>query len=177
MASPKIQWRATDPVVAQALKERTPLLQGVSPQKQDALLSDTGERDLTRYYKALLPTLYAINLQYGEAMLIVDALNGYRMTTELPQLMVDNVEDAMRMDGLDEKWKVDRDALIEKMRQWTPLDCLAVIDAVERWWNTTTYYQSEEQISFEQRCIQVGLLRVPRVSLDIHEIGHTKEGE
>lgn len=164
MASPLIQFRAITPM-DKDLEARTEQLDRVSDAQKDRLLSETARRDLERYYKALDYTLYTINLSYKEAMVIIDALNGYLMTPELPHLLVHNVRDAIEMDGLDEKWGVDGKAFIVRLKQLSPMDCLALNDAVERWWNTTTYHTSEEDETHEQRCIRVGLIRQPRKEL------------
>lgn len=176
MASAQIQFR--DEELDKRFAERasaTPLMVRAKAEKltnpedrkeeereRSRLFSYIGERDLERYYKAVDATLYAINLSYGDAMLIIDALNGYLMTPELPQLLVHNVRDAIQMDHLDAKWDVDGADLIRKLDQLTPIDCLAINDGVERWWNTSAYYTDEESETHEQRCVRVGLIRPPR---------------
>lgn len=164
MASPQIQFRAIGSM-GQEIEARTEMHGEPTDSQKSSFFSETARRDLERYYKALPQTLYSINLSYGEAMVIVDALNGYLMTPELPQLMVHNVRDAIQMDGIDEKWGVDGKALIERLAQLSPIECLAVTDAVERWWNAPTYHISEETETHEQRCIRVGLIRSPRKSV------------
>lgn len=164
MASPLIQFRAIDDM-AKDIESRTQLYGGDEAERQkDRILSETVRRDLERFYKAIPSTLHAINLSLPEAMLIIDSLNGYLMTPELPQLMVHNVRDSIEMDGLDKKWNVDAQALMQKLGQLTPIECLAITDAVERWWINPTYHIDQEEETYEQRCIRVGLIRAPRRS-------------
>lgn len=68
-----------------------------------------------------------------EQALIIDALNG-TMLEEHVEVLAANVEDAMTLDGLDEKWGVQKSALMEKLRSLSPLELAAVADAVEMFW-------------------------------------------
>jgi hypothetical protein len=69
-----------------------------------------------------------------EGAAIIDALNG-TLLVDRPEALTASVEDAMRLDGLAEKWEVDAAALTEKLRGLTALELHAVADAVERFWS------------------------------------------
>jgi hypothetical protein len=51
-----------------------------------------------------------------------------------------------------------------RLQQLSPIECLAVTDAVERWWTSPIYHIPREEETYEQRCIRVGLIRPPRRS-------------
>lgn len=76
-------------------------------------------------------------LTEAEWNLVRDALNGW-----LPEpaasvgWLAMGVRDAIKLDGLDDKWAVDGDALLERLEALDYAGCLAVLDAVERWWVT-----------------------------------------
>ena len=87
-------------------------------------------RDLERYYYLLrraLPTFTE-----PEASLIVDACNGWLIEPHTAPLLWAEVDDAIRMDGLAEKWGVDGASLVARLRALTPFESLAVADAAER---------------------------------------------
>ena len=93
-------------------------------------------RDLGRLYD--LYRRHMPELSRGEAMLICDALNG-TATGQTPgallaQMLVPEVEDAVALDHLDQKWEVNGKELAEKLKGLDPIGTLAVIDAAERFW-------------------------------------------
>lgn len=69
----------------------------------------------------------------AEGTLILDALNG-TLLGDRPETLVWSVEDAMRLDGLAEKWGVDADGLAKKLNSLTPLALHAVADRAETFW-------------------------------------------
>ncbi len=91
-------------------------------------------RDLERYYALLDHELARVELSEAEASLICDALNGTLMDPHSYRLLWAEVADAVRLDGLDAKWGVDGDALVERLRALSPGAMMAVVDAVERFW-------------------------------------------
>lgn len=116
---------------------------GYRPGDQLPLLQARGEpsamllhREIDRYYTALAAELRTVSLTEDEAMLICDALNG---TLTEPATMARHldadIEDAIRMDGLAEKWKVDGEWLITKLAALSFTASLACIDVVECAWN------------------------------------------
>ncbi len=92
------------------------------------------KRDLERYYHLLDHELRRINLTEGEAMLLCDACNGLIFEPYSIPLLWANVDDAIRLDGLDAKWHVDGPELVAKLRALTRGQAFAVVDAIERFW-------------------------------------------
>lgn len=116
-------------------------------------LSQIAQRDLERYYYLLrvsLPT-FTVN----EAQLICDVMNGTITEPHTASLLWANVADALE-DGYAEKWSVDGDALVKRLRALTPFEQLAVADAVERFWRRVGAGIDETN---EERVRAVGLVR------------------
>lgn len=111
-----------------------------------------GQRDLIRYYEALEQALPHFTRE--ESMLLVDALNGhvFHHTTDI-QLVWAIVDDAIRDGHLDQKWEVNRPALVERLRGLSYMEKLALVDAIERAWNSSTYTIP----NMEGRLSQIGL--------------------
>lgn len=124
--SPVIQFRALDD------------LQGQIDSRTSHWISSRGDiarRDLARYYHVLASDLRAVNLTEGEASLICDACNGTAFVDNRSISMLwAEIDDAIRLDGLDDKWHVDGPALVEKLRTLTWGQTAAIVDAVERFW-------------------------------------------
>lgn len=93
------------------------------------------ERDLNRLYCLLEKSLIEIDLNIQEACSIVDALNGTAFDPWSIPLLWANIEDAIALEKLDNKWGIDGKALVEKLKSLTPFQCLAIIDAAERFWS------------------------------------------
>jgi len=102
-------------------------------------LSDepTRRRDRNRYYVLLEHELARLALSEAEACAVVDAMNGTVFDATSYRHLVMSMEDACRLDGLDEKWGFDGDALVARLEALTPGQCWALVDAVERFWART----------------------------------------
>lgn len=76
-----------------------------------------------------------------EKGLILDATNGsYIRDMFNASLIWANIDDAIRRDQLDKKWKVDNpDVLVRKMRNLSPYECVAMAEAIREWWENETY--------------------------------------
>jgi hypothetical protein len=108
--------------------------------------NEVARRDLARYYATLQRELSTLHLSEREASLIVDALNGCAVDETTAPLLWANVDDAIMRDGLDEKWGLTvrrpdglPDAekaglLVMRLRELRPGQCMALLDAVERFW-------------------------------------------
>lgn len=112
----------------------------------------TAQRDLERYYALLAAELRTVSLTAAEALLIADALNGTLWEPHTIRLLWAGVDDAIRLDGLAEKWQVDGAALVAKLRALTPGQTVAVIDAVERAWQA-------DSDDLRERLVRVDLLK------------------
>lgn len=114
--------------------------------------SGVAKRDLERYYEMLKRSLPTFTL--GEAVLLVDVMNGHIVMPYSVSLLWAEVSDALP-DGYAEKWGVDGPALVERLRKLTPFECMAVADAVERAWNSASY----QVTNMEEKVRKVGLVR------------------
>jgi hypothetical protein len=96
--------------------------------------NEVARRDLGRYYVLLERELRTVELGEAEASLITDALNGTMMDAGSWTLLWAEIDDACLLDRLHEKWDVDGGRLVAKIRAMTPGQTLALVDAVERFW-------------------------------------------
>lgn len=118
-----IQFRATPDLAAQLSARSEP---GRS-------IHQVASRDLERYYQALDLARAQVKLSEPEASLIVDALNGSFIELTLAQLLEWEIEEALQ-DGLAEKWGVDGEALVEKLKDYSLLQKMAICDSAEQFW-------------------------------------------
>lgn len=91
-------------------------------------------RDLERLYQLYARALRRVKLTVEEACLICDALNGTLHDVSSGTRFWFGIQDAIELDGLDEKWNVDGKALIEKLATLDDLAAMAIVDAAERFW-------------------------------------------
>ena len=96
-------------------------------------------RDLERLYTLYQRALRRADLTIDEACLITDALNSSLYTADTAHLLWAGVEDAVRHENLAEKWGVDGQALVEKLKSLSEIQSMAVIDAAERFWSQQKY--------------------------------------
>lgn len=90
------------------------------------------QRDLQRYYWLLEASLPS--LSEAEWKLINDACDGVIYDTTSARLLWAGIDDAIRLDGLADKWQVDGPVLVNKLRNLSAAQVLAVIDQAERFW-------------------------------------------
>jgi hypothetical protein len=95
-----------------------------------------GLRDLKRYYALLNYHLLELSLTESEANLICEALNSHRFEEDSEQARTiwRWVDDAIQQDQLAQKWIVNHETLIRKLKDLTHLQAVALADAVERYW-------------------------------------------
>ncbi len=91
----------------------------------------TVKRDLERYYAMLRRGLETISLSEAEARLLCEALRGWIFDIYSYELVWARIDDAIRSDALDRKYKVDGTALVEKVRGLMPGQKLSLLDAIE----------------------------------------------
>lgn len=111
-------------------------VEAIDDRRHEGLFSrgQIAARDLGRYYALLAREMATLQFGEGEAYLICDALNGTILDETSIRLIWAEVEDAIRLDGLDHKWNVDGGALVEKLKSLCPGQAVALVDAVERAW-------------------------------------------
>ena len=70
----------------------------------------------------------------AEWNLLYDACNGMLWDADSIRLLWVQVNDAIHLNHLDEKWGVDTVPFLGKLRSLSPMRCLAVADKVRRYW-------------------------------------------
>lgn len=146
----RVQFRAN-----KGLPATDGLLARTSPTSGD--LSGTTLRDISRYYALLAGS--APTLGSNEAKLVMDALNGSLMTNESIRLVWAEVDDAIRHDGLDRKWGVQGEELVEYLRSLSLAETFALVDCIERAWLIQSQPDAPD---LEETLQQVGLVRDDR---------------
>lgn len=105
------------------------------------------DRHLDRYFDMLARARRELRQLFsdGEIMLVVDTLNGVGFWDTMAVYFVGHeVADAISMDGLDAKWKVDGPALLAKLGNLTDAQALALVDSVTMWWNQVSKGEQPE---------------------------------
>ncbi len=131
-------------------------------------------RDLERYYRLVERTLQGIVFSVAEASAIVDACNGtFWDSYSLFDGLALGLEDAISGDQLDQKWGIDGERLLAKLRALEPVQHLAIVDAIERFW-VSVGFQSRDR---EEILREVGLLRRKRGVLTPKPVREPEEHE
>ena len=114
-------------------------------------------RDLERYYRLVDRTLQSVIFSNAEASAIVDACNGTIWDTfSLFDGLALSIEDAISLEQIDVKWGIDGERLLAKVRALEPVQHLAIVDAIERFWIAGHGTDREDILR------QVGLVRCKR---------------
>jgi len=79
--------------------------------------------------------LRGLNLSRDEACAVCDANNGFFVSEGGWQHMWANIADADRLNGLSEKWEIDAEALVKKIREADLGSRYALAVAVKRFWD------------------------------------------
>jgi hypothetical protein len=104
----------------------------------DGNRSATISRHLERYFSTLARARRELRQMFsdGEAMLIVDVLNGVAFWDTFGIYMVAHeVADGIALDGLDKKWGIDKQELMTKLARLNDAQALALVDSVTMWWD------------------------------------------
>ena len=78
--------------------------------------------------------IQSLGLSRNEACAVCDAANGLILDESSWQSLWAEVADAIRLDGLDEKWEIDGTGLVARLRAASPGAKLALAEAVEEFW-------------------------------------------
>lgn len=100
-------------------------------------------RELNRLYALYADAIREVKLSTSEAYLICDMLNGAMIDECSAKMLWAEADDAIALENLDEKWEVDAPALVAKLRGLSTIQCMALVDASERFWSD----KNEEQCS------------------------------
>lgn len=101
-------------------------------------LARTANRALERYFHILGERRRRLkdSLTQAELSLLVDACNGIVWwDAECIKLLPREIEDAIMLNKLDEKWDVDEQALLARLKELDLLALCALMDWVERFWS------------------------------------------
>lgn len=91
-------------------------------------------RDLDRLYTLYKYAMAEVTLTQNEAMALMDVLNGTIMDVQSASLLWASVEDACILDSLDQKWEIDKESFVNKLKGLSRTQALALVDATERLW-------------------------------------------
>lgn len=122
-------------------------------------ISLVARRDLERYYALMKNAIPKFSLP--EALLIVDSSNSvyFGNIPATCNFIWMKVADSIKIDGLDEKWDVDGESLVNRLSKLSLAENLAIADAAERWWglvNTDDFDDHEKGLK------DVGLIVMTR---------------
>ncbi len=101
-------------------------------------LARTANRALERYFYLLGERRRRLkdNFTQGEMSLLVDACNGIVWwDAHCIKLLPREIEDAIMLNKLDEKWEVDGPALVARLKELDLVALCALMDSVERFWS------------------------------------------
>ena len=108
----------------------------------------SGPNTGANYVLDSFPTLYRATLRElkgrftrSELMLLVDCMDATMLTPGLCDDVASNAVDAMALDALDEKWEVDREALVARLTALTAFQ-VAVLNI---WTNAVWYGGGDER--------------------------------
>lgn len=120
-----------------------PMISVRMPDEMTAKLEQRGEKahtvreSLERYFALLDRARVSQREMFtaDERGLIADSCNGELFEAWSIPHIAEGVQDSIFLDKLDEKWHVDGDALIDKIRTLSLAEKFALVDAVERFWH------------------------------------------
>lgn len=100
---------------------------------------ERAERDLDRYQALMVQGRATLREKFvvKELAALVDVFNGHwfaQPSAIAGEALVAEVEDAIHLNGLDQKWELSGPALLYTLRGLSALEAMALADAVERWW-------------------------------------------
>lgn len=98
-------------------------------------LGVTAKRDLGRYYALIGEAKRTLSLSRNELCATMDACNGLHLVDDIRWRYL--WADVADTPDLGDKWGIDRDALVAKLRAMTPLQLIALADAIEIFWAHT----------------------------------------
>lgn len=130
----------------------------VSDDKNDITLCGQLREDMQTFQEIVTAAERSLagKFEFNEAMLIVDVLNAYYFVpggySSLPYTLEVEVDDACRLDGLDEKWEIDREALVKKIKKLKPIEAYAVFHMSRLVWAKHDEGDFEELVKRIFRC-------------------------
>lgn len=104
------------------------------------------DRDLARYYALLAGARNTCCERFSaaEILLVTDAVRGTLWYPDTVCHLADEVEEGIEHDKLDEKWGVDGQALVAKLKELNFAQTMSFVDATERFWTAPEKYAVNE---------------------------------
>lgn len=124
-----------------------------SEEMTDSAYSRVAKRDLERYYAMMARD--APVFSEDEALVLVNALNGAKYQPELVHRLYIDVQEYLEEN---EEYRLSGNVLtlVLRLKEMKVLECMAVIDAVEKFWSGE-YHKTPEET--QQALRTVGLIK------------------
>jgi hypothetical protein len=109
-----------------------------------------------RYDELVRRELATLGLNVNEWCLVCDVLNGW-MGDEPRHIAYvrHEVADGIQMSGLDKKWKVDGEALLQKFAAFSYSQLVAITDTAERFWLAEQGHDEDLAAVFEKLGVRI----------------------
>lgn len=91
-------------------------------------------------------TLYDLKRRFsrGELMLMIDVMNGTFLTAGIAGQQIGlNVNDGINLDGLDKKWKIDKNELLNKINNLSIFEAACLEIWIRAFWGTKSLNAEE----------------------------------
>lgn len=149
---PTLSFHTSNDALQRQIEQRTP--EGHSR-------SETIETALDNYFLLLAGARKTLKrtLTGEELYLLCDLLNGTLFDAMTFRFGVDalrhELSDGVELNGIDKKWKVDAKALDKKLSHMTLTEMIALVDAVQSFWNKVS---AGEEGSQTKSPLEMGIL-------------------
>lgn len=128
-----------------------------SDEQSDSAYSRIAKRDLDRYYALLRLSLPRFSEE--EALILVNALNGAKYEPEMAHRLYVDVQEYLEESNEgyhSEPVSNDVRTLVLRVKAMSHLECMAIIDAAERFWQGA-YHKKPEEV--RQHLLETGLVK------------------
>ncbi len=144
MGNPKLQFRLDDQDSGEIERRKM----------RDTVESDIARRDLRRYYTLLRVSLPTFTEE--EALLLCEAMKEpFTLHPSDVRLLWAEVSNAYRLGRLKHR-KVDVPALVDRLRDLTAFECMAIYDAIEQFWHSEYFHRID--LDDTEILLQIGLI-------------------
>jgi hypothetical protein len=145
---PRVMYRVTDPGLLDWLTSRTGRMLTGNRNEQ-------ARTELGLWREVLAAELRRIRLTLAEACCVADVLNSTTLTPTVAGSIghtyaevYDAFNDAEGPSSYGNKWGVDEQQLLGKLRALGPAADHALVDAISRWWETTDQHKAVDAGTF-----------------------------
>ncbi|MFW9872538.1 MAG: hypothetical protein ACFFG0_05495 [Candidatus Thorarchaeota archaeon] len=105
------------------------------------------QNDLDIYYDSLIKESYKEMkdyFEYKEALLLCDVMNGHLYNFKQISFEIKGI--AWKLEGVDQKWEVDKNQLLEKVEKLSLSQGIWLIDIIRKFWNVGKIERDKEEI-------------------------------